>query len=382
MRRCVKCLLPETHETISFDDAGICNVCRSHEVKQQTDWNARRTELDALIGEHRDRGEYDCIVPFSGGKDSTFALWYLVATYGLKPLVVTFDHGFMRPRVLENAKRTMRRLGVAHRVHTPSWSVVRQLMLQSLRDKGDFCWHCHTGIFAYPMQVAIETGTSLVVWGEQSAEYTAYYTHADDEEVDEERFNRINTLGISSSDMFLRLGGSVSRRDLAPFTYPDQSRLRELGLRSVCLGSYVEWDTARQVEIIKRELGWEEDEVENVPPQYGYEKIECYVQGVRDYIKYLKRGYSRPSHLAAIDLRRERISHHDARRMIDEYEGKRPPSLEIFLEMTGLSDEEFHAIALQHVVSPWVPEVPVTVGRRTHDYGQWSREPTLPEQRR
>ena len=52
-----------------------------------------------------------------------------------------------------------------------------------------------------------------------------------------------------------------------------------------------------------RELGWKGDRVENVPPEYNYEKIECYMQGVRDYIKYIKRGYSRPSHLIAIDIR-------------------------------------------------------------------------------
>jgi N-acetyl sugar amidotransferase len=206
MRRCKRCNLPETHETITFDDEGVCVVCRSHEIKAATNWGERKLQLDQLIDQYRDKGEYDCIVPFSGGKDSTWVLWYLTSTYGIKPLVVTFDHGFLRPRVMENTKRTMRRLGVDHHVYTPRWTVVRDLMTQSLKDKGDFCWHCHTGIFAYPMWIALETKTPLVVWGEQSAEYTAYYTHADEEEVDETRFNRINTLGITADDMRLRLG--------------------------------------------------------------------------------------------------------------------------------------------------------------------------------
>ena len=62
-------------------------------------------------------------------------------------------------------------------------------------------------------------------------------------------------------------------------------------MRSVCLGSYIPWDVKQQVEIIQRELGWQGDAVEGVPPEYDYEKIECFMQGVRDYLKFLKRGY-------------------------------------------------------------------------------------------
>ena len=55
--------------------------------------------------------------------------------------------------------------------------------------------------------------------------------------------------------------------------------------RSICLGSYIKWDTKKHVEIIKRELGWKGQEVEGIPPEYDYEKIECIFQGVRDYLQ-------------------------------------------------------------------------------------------------
>ena len=78
----------------------------------------------------------------------------------------------------------------------------------------------------------------------------------------------------------------------------------------------------KQSQIIMKEIGWKGDEVENVPPEYNYEKIECYMQGVRDYIKYIKRGYSRPSHLSAIDLRNKDISIDKAKENIRLYEEK------------------------------------------------------------
>ncbi len=379
MKRCSHCGLPETHETISFDHEGVCNICRQQEFKRdQIDWSANKKALDVLIEEHRGKYDYDCIIPFSGGKDSTWTLYYLVKEYGIKPLVVRFDHGFMRPNLEDNVKRTVRELGVDIMTFTPNWKVVQKLMLQSFLEKGDFCWHCHTGIFSYPMWVALEKKVPLIFWGERSSEYTAYFSYDQVEEVDEKRFNRYVNLGISADDMFIRLGGDVDPRDLKPFSYPPLKDLRALNYRSVCLGSYTSWDVKRQSEIIQRELGWKGAPVENVPPQYQYEKIECYMQGVRDYIKYIKRGYSRPSHLVAIDIRNGRLTKEEGQKLIDAYEGKRPPSLDLFLDFIGLTEKEFIDIAMSHQVSPYVHDLQKTKpGEKTPDFDVWSRDGSM-----
>jgi N-acetyl sugar amidotransferase len=376
MKRCIKCNLPETHETITFDEFGVCNICNQHVFKAGAiNWEQRKKDLDELIAQYRGRNDYDCLVPFSGGKDSTFTLNYLVKEYGIKPLVVRFDHGFLRPNLEENVKRTVRRLGVDILTFTPNWKVVQKLMLQSLLEKGDFCWHCHTGIFSYPMHLAIEKNIPLIVWGEPSAEYTAYYDYTQSEEVDEKRFNRYINLGITSEDMFIRLGGIVDPRDLKPYTYPPLNELRRIGYRSVCLGSYIPWDVKKQSEIIQRDLGWKGDRVENVPPEYNYEKIECYMQGVRDYIKFIKRGYSRPSHLIALDVRNGRMTKEEGDRLVQEFEGRRPPSLDLFLDFVGLTEQEFLDIAMTHQVSPYVHDPKTTLpGEALQDTERWSRE--------
>ncbi len=380
LRYCSRCMLPETHETIVFDAEGVCNVCRQHEYKQTAiDWTARKRELDEIVETHRGRGEYDCIVPFSGGKDSTWTLYYLVTEYKIRPLVVRFDHGFLRPNVLENTIKTIRKLGVDFHHFTPNWKMVRRFMLQTFLEKGDFCWHCHTGVFAYPMWVALRHEVPLVIWGEPSAEYTAYYSYDQPEEVDEKRFNRFMNLGITAEDMAVRLGGAIDERELKPFTYPPLKELRRLNYRSICLGSYVPWDVKRQAAIIERELGWQGDQVENVPPGYSYEKIECYLQGVRDYIKYIKRGYSRPSHLASLDIRNHRLSREDAVALVRQYEGRRPPSLDLFLEYIGLTEEEFLEVALSHGVSPYRHDPSTTQpGTPAHDFDQWERTGAMP----
>ena len=380
MIRCIRCLLPETHETIVIDAAGVCNICSARDFRDtEIDWEQRAGELAALVEEYRGKHDYDCLIPYSGGKDSTWTLYYLIKNFGIKPLVVRFNHGFMRPVLQRNTDRVIRALGVDFHDFTPNWHTVRQLMLRSLIDKGDFCWHCHTGIFSYPMHVAIEKRVPLIFWGEPSAEYTAYFSYEEAEEVNEDRFNRFINLGITAEDMFVRLGGSVDPRDLKPYTYPSLTSLQEVGYRSVCLGSYIPWDPKLQSSILETELGWSGDEVENVPPGYRYEKIECSMQGVRDYLKFIKRGYSRPTHLAALDLRAGRIGLEEARAMVEQYEGRRPPSLDVFLELLAMTEDEFNAVAMSHAVSPYEHDSSATQpGKRTHDYSEWNRAGAMP----
>ena len=381
LKKCNSCLLPETYETIEFDTQGVCNVCRSKEFRdEKIQWDIRKKQLDHLIDENRGKYDYDCIIPFSGGKDSTYTVWYLMNEYKIKPLVVRFDHGFMRDTLVENNTRTFKKLGVDVLNFTPNWKVVKRLMLESLRRKGDFCWHCHTGIFSYPMHVAIRYAVPLVFWGEPSSEYTQYYDYKEDEieEVDETRFNRFVNLGITAEDMAGMISGdfALDPRDLTPYTYPKLRDLKRLNYRSVCLGSYISWDVKKNVDIIQRELGWKGDQVEGMPwDVYPYEKIECYMQGMRDYIKYLKRGYSRVSQMVALDLRNGRITKEDAEHLVSTYEGRKPPSLEIFLDYVGLTEGEFNEIVGKTVVAPHQPNFDSNEwAPKTWDFDSWYRE--------
>jgi N-acetyl sugar amidotransferase len=382
MKHCSRCLMPETAESLTFDEHGVCSVCRQIEYKHsQIDWNERGKALDELLERFRGKGQYDCIVPFSGGKDSTFTLWYLVKVKKLRPLVVRFDHGFLRRNLIDNATRTFRTLGVDVQHFTPNWQVVRKLMFESLRRRGDFCWHCHTGIFSYPMWVSIWQKIPLIIWGEPTAEYASFYRYDEEEEVDERRFNAFVNLGINAEDMLGMLDNSVSDypvtdRDLMPYTYPPAEQLR--GVRSVLLGSYIPWDVKNQVELIKRELGWKGDQVEGVPDEYGYEKIECFMQGVRDYIKFLKRGFGRTTHLVSIDIRNGRKTRAEGEVLVKQHDGVRPAALDLFLDYLGLKEEDFLKLIEPHVVAPHVmpscEECMQNEGKRIpRDYDSWTR---------
>jgi len=98
------------------------------------------------------------------------------------------------------------------------------------------------------------------------------------------------------------------------------------------------------------------------------------MQGVRDYIKFIKRGYTRPSHLVAIDVRHGRLTKEQGEEMVREYEGRRPPSLDLFLQFVGLSEEEFLEVAMSHQVSPYRHDPSaVTPGEKMADFDAWDR---------
>ena len=80
---CTKCLLPETHETITFNSQGLCSVCTNSQEKSVIDWESRSLELQSIAEDIKTKGgNYDCVVPFSGGKDSTFTLYYVHSITG------------------------------------------------------------------------------------------------------------------------------------------------------------------------------------------------------------------------------------------------------------------------------------------------------------
>ncbi len=384
LRKCGKCLLPETYETLEIaEDNMSCNMCRGSEFKKQNiDWDKKKKQFDAIIEKYRGKHDYDCLVPFSGGKDSTFTLLYLVKEYNIKPLVIRFNHGFCRPGHEENVNRTLRKLGVDFIDFRPNWKIVKRLMQESFARKTDFCWHCHTGIYSYPLRVAVRFDIPLVIWGEPLAELSAYYTYENDdiEFEDEEKFNMVRNLGITADDMYGMIHSEdfpVDRRDLLPYTYPTQGELRKLGCYSICLGSFIPWDYKKQTAMIMDELGWQGLDIESAPRELNTEfaKVECWLQGTRDYVKYLKRGYGRVTQLVNFEIRNGRMTTEEGQRFVDAWDAFKPKSLEVFLEYVGMSEEEFNDLVSRFVVSPWKPDFNASLQEvALDDMDKWYRE--------
>ena len=172
MRYCGRCLFPDTKPDIYFDEQGICDACRSAErkngVQNSIDWDERAKEFqDILDGcPSKDNMAYDCIVPVSGGKDSTFQIYAMKVLHKKNPLSVTFDQ-FDATDISRYNLNVLRSIGVDHIHFTLNPEIVKRLVRKGFEIVGDPHWVNHVGIFSVPTRIAVNFNIPLIVWGEQ-----------------------------------------------------------------------------------------------------------------------------------------------------------------------------------------------------------------------
>ncbi len=113
-RICSRCVLPESKPDIRLNEDGLCSVCVEFDKSRSCDYQRAALETDfiKIIEKHRGKGDYDCLVMCSGGKDSTSALYYMKKRYRMNPLAFTFDHGFETEDALANINRAVELLDV------------------------------------------------------------------------------------------------------------------------------------------------------------------------------------------------------------------------------------------------------------------------------
>ncbi len=355
MKICTKCILPETHAHLKFDKNGVCSLCDQIERKFSINWKERENILEKIFDKYRGKGKYDCLLPYSGGKDSAFQAYTLVKRFRMNPLVYTFNHTFLTSTGMYNLFNGIQKLNLEHIVYTPNKEVVRKLMLLALKEYGDWCWFCHGGISGSSKQIAIKYNIPLIIWGESGAEYSTAHTFDDFREIlDSQVFEQATVDNISYKHFIGKLG--LTENDLQPFKFPTKEEIKKMQppyIRSIHLGNYIKWDTKKQVELIKQKLDWRDSKVEG--SYVTYDKQECRFVGVRDYCKYLKRGYGRTAHLASIAIREGKITRKEALELEKKFDGKRPATLDTFLDEIGITEKEFMKIMKNHVIDPWKP---------------------------
>lgn len=370
-RLCERCGLPDTRRSVTFDDAGICSVCRHHEIKHSSiDWAERERALAAIADEIRGRGPYDVVVSFGGGKDGSYVLYYLTRVLGLRCLAATIDNRFIRQQAWDNSRRVLDGLGVDQIVLRPPMPIVQRLMRAGLGLAGTVCWHCTAGIAAFPLRTAIRMGVPLVVYAHSVSEYYSYpgRTYADPPEADvmDDDWYKLTT-GVSFERMTTALP-DVDPRALAPFAFPSRDEIATAGVQTLFMSNYVLWDERRQVDVISRELGWQGASQEGVPAGHEYEKFDCYLVGTHDYLRFVKEGYGRGARIGSLEARLGRMTKDEAVALGRSSDGRRPASLDTVLNMLALDEEEF----LDHAMEYAQPE-------RDFDLEAVRRGPRLPD---
>jgi N-acetyl sugar amidotransferase len=347
LKYCVRCVMPHTKPDLLIDGEGVCNACRAYEGRTEIDWSTRYADLLTVLQKYRRNGaNWDCIVPVSGGKDSTYQVVRMLQL-GLNPLCVTSttcDLSDLGRRNIENTKR----LGVDYLEFTPNPNVRAKLNRIGLTEVGDISWPEHVGIFTIPVRAAVQFNVPLIVWGENSQnEYGGPAAAAQDNVLTRrwlEEFGGL--LGLRVNDLTETYG--IEPRHLLPYQYPTDEDLRRVGVSGLFLGHYIPWDGLSNA-LIAQANGFVTLDRAVEGSMVNYENLDNHQTGIHDYFKFLKFGFSRATDIACLHVRRNRISRRDALEIVRNRDGKFPwtylgKPLEDILQPLDMSVAEFTEI--------------------------------------
>jgi N-acetyl sugar amidotransferase len=348
---CKHCVMPDTKPDLFLDEEGVCNACRSYEKRVEVDWDARKQELLQVLEKYRrrDGSNWDCIVPVSGGKDSTYQVVRMLQL-GLNPLCVTSttcDLSSLGRLNIENLKH----LGVDYVEMSPNPLVRAKLNRIGLTQVGDISWPEHVGIFTIPVRAAVQFNVPLIVWGENSQnEYGGPAAAAGNNVLNRrwlEEFGGL--LGLRVADL-VGLEG-IESKHLICYTYPSDEELARVGVTGLFLGHYLPWDGLANT-LIAQSNGFATYDKVVEGSMVNYENLDNHQTGIHDYFKFLKFGFGRATDLACLHIRRGRLTRQDGMEAVRRLDGLFPweylgKPLDEILRPLEMSVDDFVAICDQ-----------------------------------
>ncbi|HEX7905933.1 MAG TPA: N-acetyl sugar amidotransferase [Chitinophagaceae bacterium] len=348
IRYCKKCLFPETKPDLFFNNEGVCSACIAADQKYVgIDWKQREKDFFQVIDHFRlpagHRG-YDCIVPVSGGKDSTYQAYFMKYVCGLNPLLVCFETTSVTELGQQNLDN-LSKMGMDVIHFKKNHEVYKKMVIEGFRRVGDEMWPNHIGIFTIPVMFAVKFGIKLIIWGENSQqEYGGPLDAIENNTLNRrwlEEFGGL--LGNRIQDM-IGVNG-LTEKELTPYFYPEDEELERVGVTGLFLGHYFFWDARKQLEVIK-EYGFKVKEDGPLEGTYtNYENLDEKLVGLHDYLKFVKYGFGRATDHACIDIRNKRLTREEGLKLVQEYDGKYPNyAVTEFIKYAGLSRQEIDSV--------------------------------------
>ncbi|MGD8778938.1 MAG: hypothetical protein PVH88_08245 [Ignavibacteria bacterium] len=346
LKRCTKCLLPETFPFIEFDEKGICNICNNYVMKNEP---KPIEELQELVEPYRRKdGQPDCLVPFSGGRDSTYTLHIVKNILKMNPIAFTYDWGMVTDLGRRNIARVCGKLGVENiivsadihwkreniRKNILAWLKNPELGMIPLFMAGDKFF------FYYTDKVKKQNDIKLNIWGINNLENTDFKVGFCGVPP---RSNKKRIYSLTLSDQF-KLFSFVGENILRSPSYINQSILDTLGSFAsryfakkedyYHMFDYYRWDEKEIEDLIISEYKWETA----IDTKTTW-RIGDGTAGFYNYVYYTVAGFSEYDTFRSNQIREGMLGREEALELVNEENRPRYESLKWYLEIVGLDFE-------------------------------------------
>lgn len=338
MRWCSACVLPDTRPNLAFGDDGVCDACRTHGRRTEIDWESRWEAFVDLVRDIRALGaRWDCVVPVSGGKDSTWQV-VICREAGLHPLAVTW-RAPGRTGVGQANLDNLIALGVDHIDLTINPDVEARFMVKTLRAQADTAIPMHLALFGFPLTIAARFDIPLVVWGENSASEYGGDDVLKGAKMDELWLRRYGVSAGTVADDWV--DDDLTMADLAPYRYPSADELARTA--AVFLGWYLPWDPQTSLAVAEAH-GFRRDPGGPRVGLYDYADIDDHFISLHHWPKWHKFGFTRLFDNLSLEIRNGRMTRDDAIEVIRATGDQRPAAdIDRFCAFAGMTVADFDA---------------------------------------
>jgi N-acetyl sugar amidotransferase len=361
---CKKCTMSNQRPRIIFNSAGICSGCINTTKKKKINWEEREKELIELLNKHRSKnGNYDVIIPSSGGKDSNYVAHILKNKYKMNPLTVTWS-----PLSYTAIGRTnhdaMIGSGFNNILFTPNGITQRALARLCLEELGDAFHVFVMGQFAYPFHIALQMGIKLVFYGENGElEYAGDPVLKDkpfkpfelfkDHHFKGVTLDELISYGLENKQYIKDNIKNISNSDLNFYKLPKIENLLEKGIVGKHFFSYYcEWIPQENYYYASQNTGFRANSVRSEGTYSKYASLDDKMDGFHYYLRYIKFGLGRCSEDTAHEIRDGHITREEGINLMKKFEGEFPSKyLNEFLNYLNITEKEF-----EEIVDEWRPQ--------------------------
>jgi N-acetyl sugar amidotransferase len=334
--------------TMNFDEHGVCDACRTAEIKENIDWDMREKELTKLLDKYRKNdGSYDCLVPGSGGKDSAYQAHVLKYKYGMNPLTVTWppilytdyglknwrnwlDSGFDNISFYRNGKvmKLLTKLSIENLLHPFQTFILGQKNLAP--------------------KIAAKHGINLIFYGENEAEYgnplaDNMTSLRDKSYFSFEHLDDVYLAGVSIKELMEKYDVRLS--DLMAYLPPKLEELEKANIEVHYLGYYLKWTPQEVYYYAVENTGFKARPHRTQGTFSKYSGIDDKIDDLHFFTTFIKFGIGRATYDASQEIRNRHLTREEGVALVNRFDGEFPDRyFNDVMEYLEMDPDYFHEL--------------------------------------